>query len=460
MAEDPFHRSLREFVVQQRLIEREDRLILAVSGGLDSMVMLDAVAALQKDLRLSIIVAHFNHQLRGHESEADEAFVRSTARTMGLECYIEHANTQTAAEASRTSIQEAARNLRYEFFAKLRTSLGYHKIATAHHADDNAETVLFHLVRGTGVHGLAGIPLRRADIAVIRPLMFATRDEIRSYATEHGVTYRTDSSNLGKDYTRNFIRHEIMPRIREQINPNVTLTLRRSSELFHHLDEYLQAQANALERTVMLRSTGTEIALDRVQLLRQHVFMQEYLLFLAVRKLARMEADFATIRAMMSICLSDTGSSMTITKDIVFFRDREEVLLRRLKTTMPFRYNVEPGRLYELEHFRFSMATVDTAEFSNDPNVEFVDADKLVGTLTLRSWADGDSFLPLGMTGMKKLSDFFIEQKVPLFEKPTIPLLLHNDSIVWVCGMRLDNRFKVTPSTKRIFKLEFSRRSS
>jgi tRNA(Ile)-lysidine synthase len=460
MAEDSFHRSLREFVLQHQLIEQEDRLILAVSGGLDSMVMLDAISTLRRDFNLSLIVAHFNHQLRGHESEADEAFVRTAAKRLEIECYVEHANTHTAAEAARTSIQETARNLRYAFFAKLRSSLGFHKIATAHHADDNAETVLFNLVRGTGVHGLSGIPIRRPDISVIRPMMFATRDEIRDVAKKKEIAYRTDSSNLSKDYTRNYIRHEIAPRIRENINPNLTLTLRRSSELFHHLDEFLQQQATALEREVIVRSSGKETVFNRDVLLRQHVFMQEYLLFLAVRRHTRLETDFGTIRAMMSICRNETGSSTTVAKDIVFFRDRDHVLLRQLPPATPFRYALDPGKAYEFEHFRFQTSEAAEALFTGDPLVEFVDADRVGASLILRSWVDGDTFVPFGMKNSKKLSDFFVERKVPLFEKMTIPLLVADEGIVWVCGMRLDDRFRISPSTKRILKLEYARRPS
>ena len=224
-----------EYSRRRRLIGEQGHLIAAVSGGVDSMVLLDLLVSERESLGLSLIVAHFNHQLRGEESDADEAFVVQRAGQYGLEVYVDRANTAEVARLTRTGIQEAARNLRYDFFAKLLESSGYDALATAHNADDNAETVLLNLFRGAGVLGLSGIPVARPDTKIIRPLLFARREEIEEYAEAARIPFRTDSSNAGDAYTRNFIRHQVLPLVRDQINPNIVETLHRSSELFREL---------------------------------------------------------------------------------------------------------------------------------------------------------------------------------------------------------------------------------
>ena len=194
MTEQPLFKSFQEFIHKNHLIERGEKILVSVSGGIDSMSLLDLLLELKKRLKLDITVAHFNHQLRGAESDEDEAFVRNTAKESGIECYVECADTITASEVEKLSIQETARDLRYAFLAKLRRSLGYQKIATAHNADDNAETIIMNLLRGSSVHGLTGIPIFRNDRLVIRPLLFAPREEISRYASSHKIRYREDSS--------------------------------------------------------------------------------------------------------------------------------------------------------------------------------------------------------------------------------------------------------------------------
>jgi len=455
MSEDALLHCLQEFVKKHKLFENGEKIIAAVSGGIDSMVLLDALHRLSERMSLKVAVAHFNHQLRQAESDADESFVLESAKERGLECYIERANIEAASEAKKISIQEAAREARYEFLTKLRRSLGFQKIATAHHADDNTETILFNLFRGAGVHGLSGIPVMRSDLCVIRPLIFATRERIENYAATRNIRYREDSTNSDSHYTRNFLRNKLIPMIRENVNPNLTATLLRTSELFDQLEDYLEDAAAAAVREAVSERSSQKLVIDLKVLHGKPLFLQEHILMQLGRDFLSSYLDFNSVKTLLNISSAETGSSASISKDAVAYRNRNNLVLMHFTRRPPFRYSIELNKSYGFGNFSFASEPVMDANLSGDPNVEFIDGDKVSQNLIIRNWSEGDWFVPLGMKDKKKLSDFFIDEKVPLFEKQGVPILLSDDLIVWICGKRLDERFKITPKTRNIIKLEF-----
>ncbi|HYQ86503.1 MAG TPA: tRNA lysidine(34) synthetase TilS [Bacteroidota bacterium] len=457
---EPFLGKMRRFIRDFRLIDRGEKIILAVSGGLDSMVMLDALDNIKRESQLTLSVAHFNHQLRGIEADRDEALLRSVALARGLECYVERANTRAVAEAQKLSVEECGRNLRYAFFDRLRSSLGYQKIATAHHADDNAETILFNLFRGAGVHGLSGIPVRRNDQSIIRPLLFATRKQIGEYAADRKLSYREDASNADRQYTRNFLRHDVIPLIRQNINPNLIRTLSRTAELFDQLEDYLKEQVGKVMPGLLVAGSEGSVILDLTAFRVQPVFLQEHVLLHAAREFTAREIDFGTVKTMLRVAGGETGTSCSIAKDAVFYRNRDQLIFLRNNRLTPFQHRIELKRIYQFDRFGFGSAASAQALLSTDPNIEFVDADTLAPECLLRNWKEGDWFIPLGMQEKKKLSDFFIDEKIPLFQKTAIPILVSNGEIVWICGMRLDERHKITSKTVRILKLEYTPRDA
>jgi len=397
--------------------------------------------------------------LRGSESDNDEQFVRNAAREHSLECYVETADTAQFAETQKKSIQEVARNLRYEFLIKIRRAHGFQKIATGHTADDNAETMLFNIFRGTGIQGMTGIPIERKDQLIIRPLLFATRSRIQAYASEHAIQYREDSSNTSNKYTRNFIRHDLIPLIREQINPNLIATLNKSSRIFTQLDSFISTLTTEILKTVVENRTPAATVLDVEKFSAQPEFLQEHILHIVGMDFSRTEVDFNTVKTMLHIANGETGDSCYLTKEVVFSKDRNHLIFQRILSQEPYSYTIEVGKLITTGQFTFESSYVNRAEFLDDPNTEFIDADKLGEHLVLRSWRDGDWFIPFGMNDKKKISDYFIDMKIPLFKKHSIPLLTSDETIVWVLGMRLDNRFIITPQTKRILKLQTTQRN-
>jgi len=450
-----------EYSRRRRLIEERDKIIVAVSGGVDSIVLLDLLAKEQEAFGLTLIVGHFNHQLRGDESDGDEQYVAQRARHYGFEWYVERAQTAEYAKHNRMGIQEAARALRYEFFEKLLISSGFDKVATAHHADDNAETILLNLFRGAGVQGLSGIPVYREDRKIIRPMLFAERKEVEMYAQEEQLQFRTDSSNEKDQYTRNFIRHNILPLVKDQVNPNTVQTLHRTAELFRELEAFLTYTARQNFDLMVLKKTNEEMHLSIPRLRSNPTLIQQYIVMLAGEKFTHRSLEYEQVNAILDLTEGLTGSWVSISKEYVVFRDRENLVMRKTEPAREFKIAVQPNARYEFDRFRFSTEILDekNLKINGATSAEYVDADRLQsGELILRTWSEGDSFVPLGMKTKKKISDFFVDAKIPIYEKHEIPILETKDGeVVWVCGQRIDDRFKITSDTKRVLKLEFSR---
>jgi tRNA(Ile)-lysidine synthase len=456
-----FFTRFHEYSRRRRLIEDRNKIIVAVSGGVDSLVLLDLLAREQEVSGIRLIVAHFNFQLRGTESDGDEQLVIQRARHYGVEVYVERANTAEYAKHNKLGIQEAARNLRYDFFEKLLISSGFDKIATAHHADDNAETVLLNLFRGAGVQGLAGIPIYRADKKIIRPMLFAQRAEIEQYALEEQIPYRTDSSNETDHYTRNFIRHQILPLVKEQINPTVVQALQRSSELFRELEAYLSFNARQSLDLTTTSSSEIELHLSIPRLRTNPTLLQQYIVMLAVERFAGLRLDFEQVNGMLNLTDGLTGSWVSLSNEYVVFRDRDNLVVRKSEPLTDFKFVVQPNHRYEFSKFCFSsqMLEDNKIRLNGGPRSEYVDADRIAGSeLVLRTWSEGDTFVPLGMKTKKKISDFFVDSKIPIYEKRNFPILETKDGeVIWLCGQRLDDRFKLTRDTKRVLKIEFTR---
>lgn len=459
----PFSRAFRtkfhEFSRRAQLIEERDKVIAAVSGGVDSVVLLDLLAQEQEEFGLTVIVAHFNFMLRGMESDGDEEFVAQRARHYGFEFYVERENTAVYARQHGLGVQEAARNLRYEFFDKLLLSSGFDKIATAHNADDNAETMLLNLFRGAGVAGLSGIPPFRKDRRIIRPLLFAERKEIEAYAAEQKLPFRTDSSNAKDDYARNFIRLDILPRVKEHINPSVVSAVNRSSEVFRELESYLRSAAKHQYETVIATDNNREIHLSVPKLKLQPRLMQQYIVMHAADQFGRIRLAYDQVHRILDLTNGLTGSWVQLNKGTVVFRDRDHLVFRHAEESPEFQFSILPNHQYAFGHFTFSSQLISAEGIvTNGSEGEYVDADA-VGTqeLILRTWKEGDSFVPLGMRTAKKISDFFVDAKVPIYEKRAVPILTTKaGDIVWICGFRIDDRFKVTQQTKRALRLSFS----
>ena len=426
------------YINRYNLIAEGDRLVLALSGGIDSMVLADLLLKSKEQF----VAAHCNFHLRGEESDGDEELVRKFAEKNGIQCFVKHFDTEKHAAEKGISIEMAARDLRYAWFEDLRQQLGYDKIAVAHHADDQAETFFINLLRGAGLNGLKGMKPQNA--AIIRPLLWASREQIHQYALENQIQWREDHTNAESVYLRNKIRNQLLP-VFDELHPEARQGLYKSLE-------YL-ASENELYRELLKGKLSQVVKQDGdVQTLNSQLSTLNFqLLFEWLR-----QYGFNTDQCHFIFDAMQTGIGnkyFSPTHQLVI--GRNELQLSEIKSVVDEEIQIEVGKEETTSpiHLRFTYIE-KTADFVIDksPDVALLDVDKIQFPLTLRHWRHGDRFHPLGMKGSKLLSDFFEDQKFTEWKKRGVWLLVSADGdILWVVGYRIDDRYKVTNTTKTVF---------
>jgi tRNA(Ile)-lysidine synthase len=443
------YQSVVRSIRQKKLIKAGQHVIVAVSGGIDSMVLLDILVSLRKQLKFRLSVAHVNHGLRGRASDLDESLVLKKAGTYALQFYSTTVETKKRAASEKIALQQAARELRYSFFENLRKSLKADLVATAHNADDNAETMLFHFFRGSGIQGLTGIPVHRGRY--IRPLLSVPRSAVAEYASQHGILFHEDESNQTEKYTRNFIRKTIIPNIERRINPSLRATLQKESGIFSMLADFIDEQVDTVYPETV---RGTELVVK--ELLKLHPFIQRSVIKRLLESV-KIEPVFTAIEAIVELLENQKGTTADINNDYIAERTGTTVSLYRRNTANGFEYTMAAPSSIAGDHFSFSVTKAKrNNNRSNNPSIEYVDADFLKFPLTIRSWKPGDAFIPLGMKGTKKLSDFFGEKKLTAAEKSAVPVILSGSRIIWIGALRLDDRCKITEQTRSTYKLRLT----
>ena len=429
------------YINRYNLIDEGDKLILALSGGVDSMVLADLLLK----LKVEFVVAHCNFHLRGEESDGDEKFVRDYAERNGIQCFVKHYETEKYAAEQGISIEMAARDLRYAWFEQLRQQLGYDKIAVAHHADDQAETFFINLLRGAGLNGLKG--MKPQNGVIIRPLLWSSREQIRKYAVENQILWREDHTNAESVYLRNKIRNQLLP-VFDELHPEARQGLYKSLE-------HLSAE-NELYRALLQEKLNQIIEYNgEIQCIPHSAFLIQHSSFQLLFEWLR-QYGFNTDQCHFIYEAIGTGVGnqyCSATHRLVIGRD--ELQLSEIKEKKDDEIQIEEGEEEILFPVHLCFSKVEkTANFVIDksPDVAQLDFDKLHFPLTLHHWRHGDRFHPLGMKGSKLLSDFFVDQKFTEWQKRNVWLLVSADGdILWVVGYRIDERYKVTISTKTIF---------
>ena len=437
---------IEKYLRERGVVTEEDRVLIGVSGGVDSMTLLELFKRTVPAERLA--VAHCNFSLRGEESNADQDLVARTCTEYGITLHTTRFDTEKEAEERGESIQMAARRLRYNWFEELCGEYGYTKVAIAHHADDSVETFFINLIRGTGLRGLTGISEQRERI--IRPLLFAQRDEILAYATREGIDYREDRTNSSTKYLRNRIRHEIIPRLStsghifaQTMEQNLT-RLQEAQQFINLQIERLRSRAVSQDNTIDLSVLDREsLQFELYELLRPYGFASE-----TSREIARAIETYEKQSSNSSKGATLSGKQF-IAERWTATIDRERLLL-----TPSHREPFVEENISE-DDPRLEWLTVDELPDSlvTFPNIAYLRADSLKFPLRLRQWNEGDWFIPLGMVGQKLVSDFLIDSKVPLTEKSRQGVLLSGDTIVWLVGRRIDDRYKVIQTATRIIRI-------
>ncbi len=432
------------FIEENNLISKDEMTLLTVSGGIDSVVMCELF--FRSELKFGI--AHCNFKLRGDESDGDAQFVKEIAIRYEVPFYSIEFETYKIAKELGISTQMAARDLRYEWFEEIRSENGYQKIATAHHRDDQLETFFINLIRGTGLSGLHGINPKQGKL--IRPLLFATRKEIESLLKKHQLKYREDSSNASNKYLRNKIRHQLLP-VLEKIDPAYLKIFEANIKRFGESEEIYMQQIKMVRDRIVTRK-GKEFFIPIIELKKLKP-ISTYL-FEIIREFG---FSFSMCEDIIKSLDNESGKQF-YSETHRLLKDRSFLIIRKIELeSEKLIYHIEEniGLIEEPVKLKLDKFIKDD-EFNiiRADNFASIDYEKLKFPLLLRKWEEGDYFYPLGNNFRKKLSDFFIDRKLSLFEKEDCWLLCSGKDIVWVIGWQLDNRFKITSKTKKIIQIE------
>jgi tRNA(Ile)-lysidine synthase len=432
----------RKYLADNSMLHKHSQVLLAVSGGIDSMAMTD----LFRKENISIAIAHCNFSLRGKESDLDEKFVSEYAVKNNIPFFSIRFATKDYARKHGMSIQMAARELRYTWFEKIRSEHNFDHIAVAHNLNDNIETFLINLGRGTGLSGLTG--MKPVSNNIIRPLLFATRSEIETYGKSNGLKFREDSSNADTKYTRNKLRHKVIPVLKE-INQSfesaVSETIIRLRQTETLLENYVSSVRDEL---IIIK--GNETKFDRIKLSK--LTGNKTLIF---ELFSPYGLKGSQVKDLLNVIKGRTGSQIFTTSHRIL-RDREEIIIVPAENNETGSYIItcteDLVNVPVIKSFK-SVQNSKKTRITGENCTAFLDEERLEYPLTIRIWENGDYFIPFGMTSRKKVSDFLPDSKLSLIEKDKVMVLTSNGKIAWIIGRRIDNRFRITPETRKILVL-------
>ena len=436
--------SFKQYIKTENLFAAKDRLLLAVSGGVDSVVLCE----LCQQAGYHFAIAHCNFQLRGEESNGDEVFVTALAKKYGVDFFVEKFDTQAYVSENKSSIQVAARELRYNWFAQLinqSTHLPIH-LLTAHHADDNMETILMNFFKGSGINGLKGILPKQQHIT--RPLLFASKEEILEFASEYNLNFREDSSNSSDKYTRNYFRNQLIPGL-EKVFPQVKENLLNNANRFREINTIYQSAVEQIKQKLVVPQ-GSEIHIPVLKLLKTPA------LNTIIYELIK-DFDFTAHQAsaVEKLLHSESGKYVESGTHRIL-RNRKWLIIAPLQQDAGTQYLVKE----EDAEIIFPQGTLHLAKkeqpgkISTDPDLAQLDSRHIQYPLLLRKWKKGDYFYPLGMPRKKKIGRFLTDLKYALTEREKVWVLESNKNIIWVVGIRIDDRFKITPATTTTLQLQ------
>jgi tRNA(Ile)-lysidine synthase len=443
------------------LVRPGDKILIAVSGGIDSVTLLDCFDRVRSELDLTLAAAHVHHGLRGESADSDEAFVRSLAESRGLPFFNERIDVTGFSTRNGKSVEESARILRYRVLGELLTRVGFNRIAVGHHADDQAETILLNLMRGSGLRGARGMRPLNGDI--IRPLLFATRSEIEAHAAAVNLSCREDASNVDTRFRRNRLRHKIIPNLKRQFGKGTVRTLCRFGESAGESLEFIEHEIDRAFSQAVRRGPWGEIRLDIFPFLHYFIVIRKGIVSKIAAELTDGNAgmDAAAYDRVLALTeRSRSGRKVSLRGDLGVHRCGNQLIFIRKAVKGNRSVDVKTGQWASLDGgYRVRVSVHDGAVLSeitkhSSPRFEFFDAERIRLPLNLRYYRTGDRFSPLGMPAAKKLKRFFIDEKVPSCLRGRIPILTDAEGPIWIVGLRMDERVKITSATRCVLLAE------
>ncbi|WP_027309055.1 tRNA lysidine(34) synthetase TilS [Caloramator sp. ALD01] len=446
------------YIKENRLIEPNDKIVVGLSGGPDSVCLLHILCSLKEELNITVYSAHVNHMIRGEEALRDEEYSKKLSEKLNVEHFSTRVKVEEFAKEHRMTSEEAGRYIRYKFFDEVLSKVGANKIALAHNMNDNAETIIMNLIRGTGTLGLIGIPNKR-DGKYIRPILCLTRDEIEKYCQENELNPQIDSTNKESIYTRNKVRLELIPYIKDHFNPNIVENLNRLSQIIKSDEDFLQCYVEDILNNYYINNRFSIEGFNK-----QHIAIKRRI----IRKM--IEMVYGSISGIeqrhIDDCINlilkgETGKYVVLPHGIVCKIEYQNFLIDTIKDdSIEYEYKIKiPGITYipELNAKIYTNILENLNNINHNTFIKYFDYDKIGNDITVRSRKAGDYIILSGIGGKKKIKDFFIDKKVPRDKRHTIPLIAKGSEIIWIIGMRENSLYRIDDKTKKILEIRFER---
>jgi tRNA(Ile)-lysidine synthase len=451
---------LRKIIRQHQLFPEKAKILIAVSGGIDSVTLLDCLVQLKEEFQLILATIHLNHGIRGDEANRDQSFVEELSHQYQLTCFSQKVDTPAYVQLNKCSMEQGARNLRYQFFSEQLIKNRYNFVAVGHNANDQVETLIDHFLRGSGVRGLAGMAIKRDY--VIRPLLYFSRLEIEKYAQQQGLKYVTDSTNRDVIYKRNRIRHTLIPELQRHFNPSLIQSLTKTSDIIRQHEQFLEAETEKAFQDCVTICKKNKIVLDIDRFFNYFTIIKIYLLNYSLELLSQKNQylNFTSMNAILDqLAHRKIGARFPMAAGYELMIDHDGLVIYRLQKH-EFEIEFQPGKVIELYNGEYLLKseiiprTELPKSFPLDRKIEYFDFEKMTASFKIRNVLPGDKFIPLNMTGEKKISDFFTDNKIPLHLRKRIPVLTCLYGIVWLIGCQIDDRYKISETSTIILKTE------
>lgn len=453
---------VKNTITENKLINYGDRVMVGVSGGPDSICLLYILYRLRYELGIVLIAAHLNHCLRGEEADKDEEYVKMFCENLGIEFYSKKVDVNKFSQEKGISCEMAAREIRYDFFREISNEHNIQKVALAHNANDQAETVLMRIMRGTGLEGLTGIQIIRDEV-YIRPIINITRPEIEKFCNDYNLNPRIDKTNLESIYSRNKVRLELLPYIQENFNDNIINTLNEMAYLLKKDSDYLESEA-IKKYNMFCKKQDKKLTIKKEAFLENEAILTR-ILRIAIKELSGNLNNIEKLHIydIIYIQKNTTGKEIQLPKNIIARNNYGDIDLYIYKDNNNININQElfinEDNIIEPLNIKISLCILNSDEEINlkkctkNTLTQYFDYDKIKGNIRIRSRKSGDTIVPLGMNGTKKIKNIFIDLKVPREDRDNIPLICFNNEVAWIVGYMISEKFKIDKKSKNILKI-------
>ena len=457
---------VKTFIIENNLLNKGDKVLVALSGGPDSVCLLNILCELKEEFNIKVAAAHVNHMLRGKEALADEEYARELCYKLGVEFFSRQIDIKSISKERNISHELAGREERYKYFQEIVNKIGYNKIAVAHNLNDQAETVLMNMMRGSGIEGLCGIRNKREG-GIIRPILCLSRKEIENYCEVNKLNPRIDKSNLESIYSRNKVRLDILPYMRDNFNKDIIETINRMATLLQVDNDFIEKEVNKYYKEYCKKESGHIV-------ISKEAFTLEKAIITRIIKKAFIEFtgkhtnfEMKHIYEVISLANNSTNKKISIPHKVIAENSYGDIYLKfnDEKKHISSKISLDKSQIncnkFKFDKYNFEFDVIynkKNIEFSNNVLIKFFDYDKIKEKLIIRKRINGDKITPLGMKGSKKVKDIFMDLKIPIDERDEIPILCFDNEVAWIVGYRVSEKFKITNETKKVIKITATRK--